>query len=147
MSFFKNILGGGGEPTSLNKQEGFCGMLLAIIAADGQITNEEVNDFWSAVQKAQILQSVNQNQFKSMMDKLLRILKKQGLEELMRLSGEGLTPELYKGTFVNALDLVFSDGHVDPDEVKIMDRMKVLLDIDDQFAAMAGEVLKAKGSV
>ncbi len=58
-----------------------------------------------------------------------------------------MTPELHKGTFVNALDLVFSDGHVDPDEVKIMDRMKVLLDIDDQFAAMAGEVLKAKGSV
>lgn len=122
-------------------------MLLAIIAADGQITNEEVADFWSAVQKANILESLNQNQFKSMMDKLIRILRKQGVDELMRLSAEGIPPELYKPTFVNALDLVFSDGHVDPDEVKVMDKMKVMFEIDDQFAAMAGEVIKIKGSV
>lgn len=147
MSFFKNILGGSSQPVSLNRQEGYCGMLLAIIAADGQITNDEVTDFYSAVQKARLLQDISESYFRNMMDKLIRVLKKQGLDELMELSAAGLTPELYKPTFVNAMDLVFSDGHVDPDEIKVMDKMKVLLGIDDQFAAMAGEVMKTKGSV
>ena len=148
MSFMENALGGGGnQPPNLNRQEGYCGILLAIIAADGHISNEEVLDFHAAIKKATILKGASQNFIRQMIDKVLRVLRAQGMDALLQQSAAALTPDLYQGVFANACDLVFSDGNVDPMEVRIMDKIKVLLKIDDKFAADVAEVFKVKGSV
>lgn len=147
MSFMESVLSGGGRPDSMNRQEGFCGILLAIIAADGHIANEEVVDFHAMIKKANILRGASQNYISQMIDKCIRILRSQGMEKLLELSTAGLTPDLYEGVFANACDMVFSDGNVDPGEVAVMERIKQLLNISDQFAADVAEVMKAKASV
>jgi uncharacterized tellurite resistance protein B-like protein len=148
MGLFSNMFGGGqSKPVSLNRQEAFCGFLLSVIAADGVITNEEMLDFYSAVNKAQVMESVSQDQFRRIVQKLVDILKKKGFEELLQLSALGTTPDMNKGVFAYTCDLVFSDSNVDPAEARIMDRIKQLLNIDDDFAAKAGRVAKAKASV
>jgi uncharacterized tellurite resistance protein B-like protein len=148
MGLFSNMFGGGeSKPVSLNRQESFCGFLLAVIAADGVITPEEMLDFYAAVNKAQVMESVSQDQFRKIVQKLVDILKKKGFEELLQLSALGTTPDMSKGIFAYTCDLVFSDSNVDPAEAKIMDRIKNLLNIDDDFAAKAGRVAKAKSTV
>jgi uncharacterized tellurite resistance protein B-like protein len=148
MGLFSNMFGGGqSKPVSFNRQEAFTGFLLAVIAADGVITNEEILDFYGATQKAQVLQGVGQNDFKRIIDKLMGVLKKQGLGELLNLSALGTTPDMKNGIFAYCCDLVFSDSNVDPNEAKVMDRIKQLLNIDDAFAEKAGRVAKAKASV
>lgn len=148
MGLFSNMFGGGqSKPVSLNRQEAFTGFLLAVIAADGVITNEELLDFYAATNKAQLMESVSQDQFRKIVQKLVDILKKKGFEELLQLSALGTTPDMSKGIFAYTCDLVFSDSNVDPAEAKIMDRIKQLLNIDDDFAAKAGRVAKAKASV
>lgn len=148
MGLFSNMFGGGqSKPVSLNRQEAFTGFLLAVIAADGVITNEEMLDFYAATNKAQLMESVSQDQFRKIVQKLVDILKKKGFEELLQLSALGTTPDMSKGIFAYTCDLIFSDSNVDPAEAKIMDRIKQLLNIDDDFAAKAGRVAKAKSTV
>jgi uncharacterized tellurite resistance protein B-like protein len=148
MGLFSNMFGKGEtKPVSFNRQEAFCGILLAIIAADGVITNDEILDFYSATTKAEVMKGVDQNQFKRIMEKLMSVLKKQGYGDLLQLCALGLTPDMHQGTFAYACDLVFSDSNVDPAEAKIMDRIKELLKIDDAFAEKAGRVARAKASV
>ena len=51
MGLFSNLFGSKEEKiASFNRQEAFVGFLLAVIAADAVITNEEVLDFYSATQ-------------------------------------------------------------------------------------------------
>ena len=148
MGLFSNLFGSKEEKiASFNRQEAFVGFLLAVIAADGVITNEEVLDFYSATQKAQVLKNVDQAGFKRLLDKLMGVLKKRGLEELLQMSAMGLTPDLAQGTFAYAADLVFSDSNVDPSEARVMDRIKQLLNIDDAFAEKAGRIARSKASV
>ena len=148
MGLFSNMFGGGQDkPVSFNRQEAFTGFLLAVIAADGVITSEEILDFYSAVNKAQIMENVSQDAFKKIIQKCMDVLKKKGFEELLQLSALGTTPDTAKGVFAYACDLVFSDSNVDPTEAKMLDRIKDLLKIDDDFAAKAGRVAKAKASV
>lgn len=148
MGLFSNLFGSGpSKPVSFNRQEAFTGFLLAVIAADGVITNEEILDFYSATNKAQVMQGVDQAAFKRIIDKLMGVLKKQGLGELLNLSALGTTPDMKDGIFAYCCDLVFSDSNVDPSEAKVMDRIKQLLNIDDAFAEKAGRIARAKSSV
>lgn len=142
-----SVLSGGGRPDTMNRQEGYIGMLLAIILADGHISNEEVIDFRSAVSKANILRGASQNFMTQAIDKCLRIHNSRGMEELVRMSAEGLTPEMYEGVFANACDMVFSDGNVAAPEVAVMDKIKHHLKISDEFARDCAEVLKLKAAV
>lgn len=147
MSFMENALGGSGQQEQFSREEGFIGMMLAIIAADGHISNEEVIDFHANLKKATIMKNVGESLRSKMIDKTLRVLKSKGMGALLQYSADGLTPDLYEGVFATACDMVFSDGNVDPDEVKVMDAMKDILKISDDFAAVSAEVLKAKASV
>lgn len=149
MGLLGKLFGGGdaGKPVSFNRQEAFCGFLLAVIAADGVITDEEIMDFYAAVNRAQVMASVDQRQFKKSMDKLTKVMKKDGLNQLLELSALGITPDMHKGTFVYAVDMVYSDSNVDPDEIRVMDRIKDLLRIEDDFANKAARVAKAKAAV
>jgi uncharacterized tellurite resistance protein B-like protein len=147
MSFMDSVLSGGGRPDTMNRQEGYIGILIAIIAADGHISNEEVIDFRSAIAKATILKGASQNYISQAIDKCLRILNSKGMDELLRLAAEGLTPDIYEGVFATACDMIFSDGSVDAAEVRVMDKIKASLKISDQFATDCAEVFKAKSSV
>jgi uncharacterized tellurite resistance protein B-like protein len=147
MSFMDNILSGGGRSDAFNRQEGYCGILIAIIAADGHISKEEVIDFRSAIQKATILKGASADYISKMIDKCLRVLDTKGMDELIRLCAEGLTPDIYEGVFATACDMVFSDGSVDAKEIAVMDKIKAHLKINDQFARDCAEVFKAKSAI
>lgn len=148
MGLFSNLFGGGQQKSaSFNKQEAFVGFLLAVIAADGVITQEEILDFYSATNKAQVMQGVGQNDFKRIIDKVMGVLKKQGMGEMLNLAALGTTPDMKNGIFAYCCDLVFSDSNVDPSEAKMMDHIKGLLQVDDAFAEKAGRIARAKSSV
>ena len=147
MSFMDSILSGGGRPDTFNRQEGYVGILIAIVAADGVISKEEVIDFHSAIKKATILKGAASEYLSKIIDKCLRTLDTKGMDELIRLCSEGLSTDIYEGVFATACDMVFSDGNVDPKEVAVMDKIKANLKINDQFARDCAEVFKAKSAV
>jgi hypothetical protein len=147
MSFFGNLLGGNDSPKAFSKEESFCAILLAIIASDGHISEEEANDFRAVVSRVNLLKNVGGAAFKSIIDKNLKALKKDGVEKLVELGCSGLPSPLHSGVFVIACDLVFSDGEVDSKEIQILETIKSRLTIDDDFARKTVEVMKAKGAL
>lgn len=113
MGFFSNILGSNSGPVKLNEQESFLAILLSAVAADGNISDEEATDFNSTATKAKLLQNMSAQQFKSVIDRLFGILRREGADHLLDLGVEGLPHQYQKGTFTIVCDLLFSDGRVE----------------------------------
>ena len=132
---------------AFNSSEGFAGILLAIIAADGVITNEEVIDFYSAVNKAKVLSNIGQRDFKKMMDRLMKILKKQGVDALLAQSVAGMTPDLSRGCYAYACEMVYSDSIADPSEIRLLNQVKTTMAISDDWAAKCERVFQAKANI
>lgn len=147
MSFFGKLFGGESEITSLNKQESFVGVLYAIIAADGQITNEEAQDFMTMVSRARIMSSITGNQWRDIMNKISKLVKKGGPEGLVNLAVQNIPNDIRAGVFAYACELVFADGHADEDEQKLLDIIKKELDIEDELAYKVAEVVMIKNKL
>lgn len=130
-----------------NSSEGFAGILLAVIAADGVITPEETIDFYSAINKAKVLSNISQRDFKKMMDRLMKILKKQGVDALLSQSVAGMTPDLSKGCYAYACEMVYSDSIADPSELRLLDKIRQTLVISDEFANKCTRVFQAKANI
>jgi uncharacterized tellurite resistance protein B-like protein len=138
---------GSSTPTKLNPQEAFIGILLSVIAADGHISEQEIDDFNGAVRKAKILQGMSSQQFNSSCDKTFGIMQKQGIDKFYDLAIPALPEECYKGTFTIACDLVFSDGTIEEDEEATIENLKTRLGIDDETAQLTIYVVNNKYSV
>ena len=82
MGLFDRLTGGASD-APLNKQEAFAAIMLAIIAADGDISDEEVEDFGARVNRMKLFNNMSGRQFPDMINKLFRILKKSGVSELI----------------------------------------------------------------
>ena len=148
MGFFSNLLGGNDSATlTLNHQEAFMGVLLAVIAADGYFSDDEVSDFWKTLGRANVMSSYTDRQYKESTDKLMRVIKGPGYETLLQKSIEALPKELHQGAFVYACDLVFSDGSAAPEEQAVLDKIKQGFSIDDALAYKAVEVVMIKNKV
>ncbi len=147
MSFFGKLFGDGGEITSLNQQESFVGVLYAIIAADGTITQEEGQDFMTMVTRAKIMSSITNNQWRDIINKMSKLMKKGGAEAIVNLAVKNIPEDLKAGVFCYACELVFADGYADPDEQKILDIVKRELSIDDDLAYKVAEVVMIKNKL
>ncbi len=147
MSFFGKLFGDGGEVKSLNQQESFVGVLYAIIAADGTITQEEGQDFMSMVSRARIMSSITNNQWRDIINKISKLMKKGGAEGLVNLAVQNIPADMRAGVFCYACELVFSDGYADEEEQKILDIIKRELDIEDDLAYKVAEVVTIKNKL
>jgi uncharacterized tellurite resistance protein B-like protein len=147
MSFFSSIFGSTAEAVQLNREEAFVGILFAVIAADGIIADEEVEDFFSVLKKAKVMQNVNNNKFRLLINKLQKINRTSGPEELVNLAADTLPAELRNGVFCIACDLVFSDGTASKEEQQILELIKNKLQIDDSLALKAAEIVIIKNRV
>ncbi|MBK7967330.1 MAG: tellurite resistance TerB family protein [Bacteroidetes bacterium] len=135
------------SPTNLDKQESFLGLIMSVIASDGHISEEEINDFNFFANKSNILRGMSGNQFISTHDKLLKILKKDGIDSLVDLCVAGLPDEYREGVFAVCCDLLFSDGSVISEEEQLLESLKIKLSINDVLAMKIVEVISIKNKV
>ncbi len=147
MSFFGKLFGEGEQITSLSDKESFVGILYAIIAADGEITQEEGQDFMTTCSRAKIMSSVTSNQWRDIIGKCTKIARKQSPEALVNLAVQNIPEGMKAGTFAYACELVFADGFADPDEQKLLDIIKKGLDISDELAYKVAEVVTIKNRI
>lgn len=147
MGLFSNILGGSSAPIKLNEQESLTAILLAAVAADGNISDEEIADFNSIANKVKLLQNMSGQQFKSVIDRFFGILRREGADHLLALGVEGLPEQYHKGTFAIVCDLLFSDGRIEKEEEMLLEKFKEKLNIDNDTALNIVSVIAMKNSV
>ena len=147
MGLFDTLFGGMEGSTKLTSQEAFAGVLLGASACDGHIADEEVQCLMTTLSRMKLYQHVPGNQFGSMMDRLLGILKRGGPEKLLDSAAPAVPPELRETAFTNACDIVLADGVVEPDEKAFLNNLMKRLEIagDRALTMVRVMVVKNKG--
>ena len=143
MGLFDKFTGGGSD-APFTKQEGFAAIMLAVIAADGDISDEEIKDFNARANRMKLFVDQNGSQFSQMIDKLFRILKKGGPKELITRGIVPLSPELRETAFAVSVDMIFADGSVEDEEKAVIEHLQSELGIPDAIASQILDVMVIK---
>lgn len=147
MGLFDSILGGSNTPVSLNKEEAFWGLMVAVTAIDGHISQDEVDDLIKFSYRTKLLADIRGQQFTNMNNKVFKVLDKEGNQKLVDLAVAGLPTELALSAFAVCTDLIYSDGTVDSDEQKFLENLMSKLNIDSSKAMQIVEVISIKNKI
>jgi tellurite resistance protein len=145
MGLFDKILGAKeAEKTTLNKEEAFAAIPLATIAADGNISEEEVLGIITALTRMKLFANHDAKKMNSMFNKLIGVIKRQGVDALVTSSKETLPPELRETVFAVSADLALADGILEKAEKDILTKIQQTLGVPEDVAIKIIEVILIK---
>jgi tellurite resistance protein len=146
MSLFDDVMGEDSmfAEKPYGPQEGFAGVLLCASACDGHIADEEAQSLFLILSQKKLYQRLTEQQFGSIIDRLMGQLKKGGPEKLLEKCYPVVPTELRETVFANAVDIVLANGSVDNDEKEFIDDLKNKLDLDEQRAKTIVRVIVYK---
>lgn len=144
MGLFDKVLGPKEDKAKLSKEEAFAAVGFAAIAADGVITEEEARGFIVGLYRMKMFSNFSDNQMNALLNKLINVIKKQGLEGLVSMSNETLPADLKETAFAVATDLAFADGDVDQTERDILTKIQQMMGIPEAQAMKIIEVMMIK---
>ncbi|MBL8889298.1 MAG: tellurite resistance TerB family protein [Planctomycetaceae bacterium] len=146
MSLFDDILEDGNtfQEQPYGPHEGYAGVLLCASACDGHIADDEGQALFMILRQKKLYQRLSEQQFGSLVDRLLGQLRRGGPEKLLEKCYPVVPTELRESVFANAVDIVLSDGTVEEAERDFIDGLKAKLDIDEQRAKTIVKVMVYK---
>ena len=147
MGLFDSLLGSAESSKPFGPHEGFAGIMLGASACDGHIADEEVQSLFTTLSRMKMYQRYTDKNWNTLMNRLLGLLKRKGVDELLEKATEALPAELGATAFANACDIVLADGVVEDDEKDFLDKLQTRLEIPDEEALTIVRVmvLKNKG--
>lgn len=146
MSLFDDILEDGNtfQEQPYGPHEGYAGVLLVASACDGHIADDEGQALFMILRQKKLYQRLSEQQFGSLVDRLLGQLRRSGPEKLLEKCYPVVPTELRESVFANAVDIVLSDGTVEEAEKEFIDGLKSKLEIDEQRAKTIVKVMVYK---
>jgi tellurite resistance protein len=137
----------GNKPKELGRQEAFAGILLGASASDGHIADEEARGLCTILARMKMYENWTDDKMNHMLNRLLGMIKRDGVEPVLAHCAKVLPAELHKTAFANACDIILADGVVEDDEKEFINRLwKVLgLSGDDAKTIAQVMVIKNKG--
>jgi tellurite resistance protein len=142
MGIFDKVLGSSSD--KLNESEGFLGICLCAVAADGVVTEEEAMGLTTSLSRMKLFQGTSERQFRSSFSKLVNLARNKGVDELMAQSAAAVPGDLRATAFAVATDLLFADGHVAPEERRFLEKIQKSLGVADDLALKVVEVIQIK---
>ena len=143
MGLFDKALGKESALT-LNKPEAFAAIGVATVAADGEISQEEIQ---RTVIDLATLKSFRKHDMRDMANTLNKVaghIKKRGTGPVLQAAKAVLTKEELQAAFFVAADLVLADGIVEPQEKKFLEDLQNTLQIDEATALKVVEAVVIK---
>ena len=144
MGLFDNMFGGKEGKKDLTKSEAFAGVLLSAVASDGHISGEEVQGLCTILGRMKLYDNWTDDKFNSMLNRLLGMIKREGVGPVLQRCTETLPEELHETVFANACDLVLADGVVEEEEKEFLDDLQKFLSISGDQAITIVEVMVIK---
>ncbi|HEV7765940.1 MAG TPA: hypothetical protein VGQ76_13130 [Thermoanaerobaculia bacterium] len=132
MGLFKNVFGGSEFPS--NEPEAILGILMSIIAADGDISQEEADSFMYLANRTKSLGPMPAQPFWAHVETCKGILRRNGPHVLMDKCAPMISQARREPLFVNSCDLIMRDGRVEPEEEELIEGLQARLSIDGVFA-------------
>ncbi len=144
MGLLDTLFGGMEGSGKLTSQEAFAGVLLGASACDGHIAGDEVQGLVTTLLRMKLYQRCTDKHFNQILNKLMGIVKKKSVDDLIDACAESLPQELRETAFANACDIILADGVVEADEKAFINRLQGKLRIDTQTARAIAEVMVVK---
>jgi tellurite resistance protein len=145
MGLFDNLFGSEkGSAREMTKSEAFAGILLGACASDGHIADEEAQGLVTIMGRMKLYENWTGEKFNSTINRLLGLIKRIGVEKMIRRCAEVLPRQLHETAFVNACDLVLADGVVEDEEKEFLEDLQRTLDVSGDQALTIIEVMVIK---
>ena len=135
-----------GADAPLTKQESMVAVMLAIAAADGHISDEEIEDLIARLRRLRLFSGLTDDQLIAATNRPFDLLRKGGPDELIRAASPSLPQQLRESAFAIAVDLAFSDGSVADEEKQLIEKLQHELGISDEIATQTVNVMITKNS-
>jgi uncharacterized tellurite resistance protein B-like protein len=147
MGLFDKVFGSSDPKTiTLTTQEGFFGIMLLVVAADGDIAEGEMLAMYAITKRMKLYDGLSESQHTNLIKKTSGILKKFGPKVLLEKAAASLPPELKPTAFAISVDLVFADGVVEDEERAILELIYKQLAIPKELANKIIEIMKIKNA-
>ncbi len=124
--------------------EAFAAITLAATASDGYLSEEEARAISSTLSRMRLFRSYSHDVMMRMFEKLLGILKSEGIDFLFNAAKDSLPHDLREAAFAVATDLVLADGVVFQEERDFLNDLYQALGISSDIATQIVQVMLIK---
>ena len=128
----------------LNKAEAFAGIMLSAVACDGHISDEEAHSLGTVANRMKLFADINGQKWNRMIDKLMGVLKRDGVEMLLDKSAASLPQDLHDTAFAVACNLVLADQGIEDEEKQYLSALQKKLGLDRELALKIFKVMVIK---
>jgi hypothetical protein len=144
MGLFDGLLGSLEGNSKFTPQEAYAGVLIGATFCDGHIAEDEVRALVPALLRMKLFQRNSEKQFDSMLDKLVGIAKRSGVNPLMQRCIESLPNDLRDTAFANACNVVLADGVAEQAERDFINNLQTALKLDPTVCHTIVQVMVIK---
>jgi tellurite resistance protein len=144
MGLFDKALSNHTVKEALNQAEAFAAITLSAIASDGYLSDEESRGITLALSRMKMYRSYPNDVMQRMFDKLLGILRREGMNSLFDSAKDSLPYEMRESAFAVATDLILADGVVAQEEQEFLNDLYQALSLDAEVATRIVEVMLIK---
>ena len=124
------------EPPILRVPDAIAAILVASVAADGDLNPEEAIRLNSILSTTRVLREAGNGSMQGLAD--------YGLPAVLVACAKAIPVDLRPTTFALATDLVLADGRIGDREKTFIDELQAVLDLDDPTARKIVDVLLIK---
>lgn len=120
----------------LSIQDAFAAIPLAMSAVDGDIDETELDCVGTYIGRMRIFSDYDNEKTTLMFAKLLDILERKGVVDLIKAAKVKLPQELRETAFACAVDIAFADGVLVDSEKQLLKELYKFLDVPEKIASM-----------
>lgn len=116
---------------SLTPEESFAGIMLAAVAIDGFMAEEELQNCLTSLKRTKLFKNYSKEYVLETLKKLIKIVKEHNADILLELSLPNLPEYLYETVFAIATDITLSDGALFDEELQMLSKLSKSLSIPE----------------
>lgn len=130
--------------SGMSPAEGVTVFVLASIASDGHISDEEAEMANAALSRMKMFRSYSDDVTKRMISKVFENFKRYDFKTVIAAAKEAVPHELHATVFAISTDLVLADGILEDEEAALLDALYRLLDIPQDVARQIIQAMAIK---
>jgi uncharacterized membrane protein YebE (DUF533 family) len=129
---------------TLSPAEAFAAITLAAIAMDGYLPEDEARCISTVLSRSSLFRNYTNELMNRLFEKILSILRRDGMNVLFDAAKESLTQELREAAFAVATDLLLSERIVTEEERYFLNDLYQALGIPTEVAVKIVQVMSLK---
>ena len=129
---------------TLGPAEAFAAIALIAVAADGYINDSESQVLSMTLSRMQLFRSYPNDVMKKMLDRLLMLLQRQGVQVLFNAALAMLPVELKETVFAVTTDIALADGEISQEEEQLLNDLYSALGLSEEIALKIIDVMLIK---